>query len=136
MRGMIIAAALAFPLIAAAGGVTASRTLPAGTLIAPGDLVPDPGANPAGADALVGLETRFTIYAGRHVDPAQLREPRLIARNQIAPLVFRRGALSIETSGRALAEGGAGEVIPVMTLNSRQTVSAEIAPDGTLFISR
>lgn len=140
MRAMILAAALAWPLIgplaAAAGDLTAGRTLPAGTLIASGDLIPDPGSNPAAAEALVGLETRVTIYAGRPVSPAQLQEPRLIARNQIAPLIFQSGALRIETSGRALAEGGAGAVIPVLNIGSRQTVSAEIAADGTLIISR
>lgn len=136
MRVLILLAALLTPLAAAAGGISAGRTLPAGTVIGPGDLIADPGANPAEAALLIGMQTRITIYAGRPVNPAQLQSPRLIARNQIAPLVYRRGALNIETNGRALAEGGAGDVIPVMNLASRQTVSAVVDRNGTLLISR
>lgn len=136
MRGLILLVALLCPLTASAGGVTAARTLPAGSVIGPGDLIAEPGTDPAETEALIGLQTRFVLYAGRPVVMAQLQMRRLIARNQIAPLVYRSGALSIETSGRALSEGGAGEVIAVMTLDTHRTVSALIAPDGTLQISR
>ncbi|WP_299906848.1 flagellar basal body P-ring formation chaperone FlgA [uncultured Paracoccus sp.] len=136
MRRLMVLAALLAPLAANAEGVTAARTLPAGTVIGPGDLLPAPGGDAAETEALIGLQTRFILYAGRPVTPAQLQMPRLIARNQIAPLVYRSGALLIETSGRALSEGSAGEVIAVMTLDTHQTVSALIAPDGSLQISR
>lgn len=134
---VLLLTALLWPLTSAAGGgLSASRTLPAGTVIQAGDLIPAPGSNPAEADLLIGMQTRITLYAGRPVNPAQLQRPRLVARNQIVPLIYRHGALLIATSGRALAEGGAGEVIPVMNLGSRQTVSATIADDGSLQISR
>ncbi|AUH33612.1 flagellar basal body P-ring formation chaperone FlgA [Paracoccus tegillarcae] len=132
----LIFALIAGPLVAHAAPISASRTLPAGTVITPGDLVLAPDSDVAQAEALIGLQTRITIYSGRPINTVQLRAHRLISRNQVVPLIFSQGTLSIETSGRALAEGAAGDVIPVMNLGSRQTVSALINADGTLRISR
>ncbi|TRW99466.1 flagellar basal body P-ring formation protein FlgA [Paracoccus sp. M683] len=136
MRFLVVIIALCWPLQALSAPVSASRTLPAGTIIGPADLVLPPDADMADADALIGQQTRITIYAGRPVAATQLRAPRLVARNQIVPLVFSQGSLRIEISGRALSEGSAGDMIPVMNLSSRQTVSALVAPDGTLRITR
>lgn len=129
-------ALLVLPLSAMAEPIRASRTLPAGTVIAAADLIVPPEGNPTLADALIGLQTRVTIYADRPVSETQLRVARLIARNQIVPLILDNGTLRIETTGRAMAEGAAGEIIPVMNLGSRQTISARVDPDGTLRISR
>ena len=137
MRALIlIAALLSWPLAGLAGPVNASRNLPAGTVIAPGDLALSPDSDPAEADALIGMQTRIAIYAGRPVSPAHLRIPLLVARNQIVPLVFSSGALRIEVTGRALSEGAAGDLIPVMNMTSRQTISAMVEPDGSLLINR
>lgn len=80
----------------------------------------------------VGLEARVTIYPGRPVRAADLGPPAIIERNQLVPLTYRSGGLAIVTEGRALARGGAGDVIRVMNLTSRTTVTGQIAPDGTV----
>lgn len=136
MRPLLLMALMAaLPLMAEAAPVNATRNLPAGTILSAADLsAPDEAA--AQAEVFIGMQTRVTIYAGRPVSAVQLRNARLIARNQIVPLHFTQGALSIETSGRALAEGAAGDVIPVMNMGSRQTVNARVQSDGTLLILR
>lgn len=119
----------------AAAEVLAARNLPAGIVLAPDDLLIPDGTDDAEAAALIGLQTRTIIYAGRAVSAAQLAPPRLVERNQIVTLVYESGALSIRAEGRALAAGAAGEVIRVMNLASRNTVLAAIRADGVLAVS-
>jgi flagella basal body P-ring formation protein FlgA len=69
------------------------------------------------------------------VRAADLGPPALVDRNQIVALDFRAGGLSIRAEGRALARGGAGDVIRVMNLASRTTVSGRIRPDGVVDVA-
>ncbi len=131
MRLAVLAIMLSAPAQAA---ITAARDLPAGTIIAPSDLawieeVPGGIDDPALA---IGKQARVAIYEGRPVVAGALRAPVLISRNQIVRVAFDSGPLRIETEGRALSEGAAGDVVRVMNLTSRNTISAVINPDGTL----
>lgn len=122
---------------AAADILVAARTLPAQTIITAEDLALREGTDESATDdalLLIGMETRVAIYAGRPVRPADLGAPALVDRNEIVPLVFESGALRISTDGRALGRGGVGETIRVMNLSSRNTVTARIAEDGTLWV--
>lgn len=135
MRALILALLL-WPGAAAAGGLGASRTLPAGHVIAPADLTviesPRPGlTDPAAA---IGMQTRITIYEGRPIHATMLQAPRVIGRNQIVRLSFQRGGLRIDTEGRAMSDGAAGDLIRVMNMGSRSTVTAQVMPDGSLIV--
>jgi len=80
--------------------------------------------------AAVGMEARVVIYPGRPVRAADLGPPAIVERNQIVMLTYRTGGLAILTDGRALNRGGVGDVIRVMNLTSRTTVTGQIGPDG------
>ena len=122
---------------ALADSVVATRTLRAQTVIAPEDLtlvaaeLPGALSDPAAA---YGLETRAAIYAGRPVRPEDLGQPTLVQRNQMVTLVYVSGALAISTEGRALDRGAEGEVVQVLNLASRSTVSGRIGPDGMIYV--
>ncbi len=81
------------------------------------------------ADA-VGMETRVVIYPGRPLRATDLGPPATVERNQIVLLTYRSGSLAILTEGRALSRGGVGDVIRVMNLASRATVTGKIGPAG------
>ncbi|QBX33534.1 flagellar basal body P-ring formation protein FlgA [Paracoccus liaowanqingii] len=136
MRALILALAL-LPGAVAAGGLGAARTLPAGSVIAAADLTVIDTDRPSLTDpsAAIGMQTRITVYEGRPLHANMLRPPRLITRNQIVRLSFQRGALRIDTEGRALSDGAAGELIRVMNMGSRSTVSAQVMSDGTLAVT-
>lgn len=85
---------------------------------------------------LVGMEARVAIYAGRPVRPSDVGSPAIVDRNEIIPLIFTAGGLYIATDGRALGRAGVGEVIRVMNLSSRTTVSARIKEDGAAYVTR
>lgn len=136
MRWLIPFVALV-PATALADDLVATRNLPAGTILTAADVTvaasPRPG--PALADAL-GHELRTAVYQGRPIQAGQLISPTLVARNQLVTVAYENAALRIETEGRALGAGGAGDVIRVMNLVSRATLIARINADGTLTVAQ
>ncbi|MEM9010062.1 MAG: flagellar basal body P-ring formation chaperone FlgA [Pseudomonadota bacterium] len=128
---LLLAGVLAAPALADDGThVIATRPIRSQTVLSPADVAVRAGAVPGAAaqlEAVVGLETRTTLYAGRPIHPASLGPPALVDRNDIVSLVFAGGALSIRTEARALDRAGLGERIRVMNLASRITVSGRVA---------
>jgi len=128
---------LAFP--ASAETIVAARTIPAQTLIARDDLlIRDLTVTGGESDPLlfVGMESRVALYAGRPIRVGDVGFPAVVERNQIIPLIFNQNGLTIATEGRSLARAGPGDVIRVMNLASRSTVSATIGANGTAYVSR
>ncbi|VDS07323.1 flagellar basal body P-ring biosynthesis protein FlgA [Paracoccus haematequi] len=137
MRWLAFLLALA-PLPASAAVLAAARTLPAGTVITAADLRAVDGDRPGLSDPseAIGLQTRITIHEGRPLQASLLQAPKLIGRNQVHPLVFQRGGLRIVAQARTLSDGAAGDVIRVMNLESRNTISAVVQPDGSLLATQ
>lgn len=140
---MIRHAALCIGLLAtttaAAETIVPSRTIPAGQIIEEQDLLRRDGALPgvaSDAAQIVGLEARIALYAGRPIRLADVGAPAVIERNQIVALIFTGSGLHISTEGRALDRGGPGDVIRVMNMTSRNTVSARAGADGAAYVSQ
>lgn len=127
---------LALLLMAAPAGaetIGAARTIRAQEIIGPDDLLLrdiEVAGGTADAALLIGQEARVALYAGRPVRTGDVGPPAIVERNGILPLVYERNGLRIMTEGRALDRAGAGEVIRVMNLSSRSTVSARITEEG------
>jgi flagella basal body P-ring formation protein FlgA len=124
---------------AAAEIVVPARTIPAQSVIAPGDLVASdlvvPGAI-TDPGQIIGMETRVALYPGRPIVLADLALPATVERNAILPLVYASTGLHITTEGRALDRAGPGDLIRVMNLASRTTVTARIGADGAAYVSQ
>lgn len=125
------------PGMAIAESLIATRTIRAQSILGPDDVTlvaaAIPGAISAPQDA-VGLEARVSIYAGRPIRPSDLGPAAIIDRNQVVPLVFTTGGLSILTEGRAMERGGIGDIIKIMNLGSRATVTGRISEDGRVHV--
>ena len=135
--GWLILILALLPLSVAADELTATRNLPAGTILTEADLgvSPSPRIGPTPAEA-VGKQLRTAAYQGRPIQAGQLASPTLVSRNQIVTLAYESTALRIETEGRALGAGGAGDVIRVMNIASRATLTARINPDGSVTVAQ
>lgn len=127
--------AVLMPEIALGQSVIANRAIPGKSIITEADisLVEQEiaGAYVRLEDA-VGLETRVTIYAGRPLREGELGPPAVIERNEVVILRFNRGGLLIETEGKALGRGGVGDILRVMNLSSRTTVSGTVTDAGII----
>lgn len=139
MVKFFIILAVLFANTALADTVVAARTLRSHTIIGledvlAKDVVVD-GAFERVAN-VIGQEARVTLYAGRPIRFEDIGPASIIERNQIVMLVFRRGGLRIMADARALGRGGVGDLIRVMNLTSRTTVSGIIGADGTVTVNR
>ncbi len=86
-------------------------------------------------DDIVGQEARITLYPGRPVRPGDVGPAAIIGRNDIVTLIFARGELRIATEGRSLGRGAPGEIVRVMNMSSRATVTGKIMADGTIEVN-
>ncbi|WP_299592123.1 flagellar basal body P-ring formation chaperone FlgA [uncultured Tateyamaria sp.] len=126
-------------MAASADTVTPTRTLRPGTLITSADLTVREGLQPGMFDRVVeviGQEARIALYAGRPIPFEAIGAPAIVNRNQIVPLFFNAGGLSITTEGRALERGGIGDRVRVMNLNSRATLFGLVQEDGSVKVTR
>lgn len=125
------------PLSAGADTVLASRTIKSKSIIVAEDLVVQKNDAPNALSKLsdvVGLEARVMIYQGRPISPADVGPAAIIERNQIVTLIFLRGGLVIETEARALGRAAPGEIVKVMNLSSRTTVSGTADARGNVVV--
>lgn len=135
---LLLALTLMMPGTAMADSMVATRTIRALTVLTADDFtmvdadIPGALTDPAAA---LGQEARVTLYAGRPILAANLGAATVVERNQTVSLVFRSQGLSILTEGRALTRGGVGDVIKVMNLSSRMTVTGTIAADGSVSVN-
>ena len=120
-----------------ADSVVATRTIRAQALVMPDDITLADTSIPGvyqTVEEVLGMEARVAIYAGRPIRQGDVGPPALVERNQIVPLAFRSGSLTIMTDGRAMQRGGLGDTIRIMNLASRTTVSGTITADGTVYV--
>lgn len=125
--------------VAAADIVTPTRTIRPGMVITHSDVTIQAGRRNGVFDRIddvVGQEARTALYAGRPIVFDAIGPPAIVDRNQIVPISFNAGGLSINTEGRALERGGIGDRIRVMNLNSRTTVFGFVQPDGTIKVTQ
>jgi flagella basal body P-ring formation protein FlgA len=118
-----------------AQSVTPVRAIRSQTVLAAEDLALAEEAVPGGIAAIedaVGLEARVALYPGRPILASQLRAAALVERNAVVRMAYQSGPLRIVTEGRALDRAAAGEVVRVMNLASKQTVTGVVAQDGSI----
>jgi len=84
---------------------------------------------------LVGKMARRTLLPGAAIPLAGVDNPRLVANGAEVRLVYAEGGLTIVTTGAALQDGAAGDVIKVRNSDSGVTVSGAVQPDGTVRVS-
>lgn len=131
---LIFASALAV----AAQTVVAANAIRARSIITPEDLaVLD--ENTIGGIAnvadIIGKEARVNLYAGRVIRASEIGAPAILERNQLVIMVYNTGQLLISAEGRVLSRAGVGEMVRVMNLSSRQTVTGRVLFDGTIEVN-
>lgn len=110
--------------------VTATRALQRGAVIREGDLT-----GPFAMEDYLGQELTRPVRAGAVMTPRHVRTPLQVKRNETVSLIFRRGSLTMETTGRALGEGSTGDRISVMNSTSRKRVMGRIVGPGQVEVT-
>jgi flagella basal body P-ring formation protein FlgA len=121
-----------------ADSVVATRSIPPGAVISAEDVTLVAMEIPDALNALkdaIGQIAPSGLNAGRVVQADQITPQLRVQRNAIVALTLRSGGLEIQTEGRALAEGGVGDVIDIMNLSSRTRISGRINSDGSVLVT-
>jgi len=140
LKTTLAAVLMLIPAAVSATTVEATRTLRSGTIIHPSDVrltYDQPQRTEIDSlEQAVGMEVRSSIREGRKVRQSDLRRPILVKRNQLVDIVYQRGTLVIRGEGRALRDGGQGEAVRVMNLDSRNIVTGRVDGHGRVEVSR
>ena len=126
------------PTAAARGNVdvlTWARSIPAGEMIQPADLVWGKAAlAPAGApndpDAVIGMAARRPLRAGAAVAGRDVSAPVVIRTNEIVTISYDNEGVSLSLRAKALSSGAVGETINVQNVTSKKTVQAVVIGPG------
>ncbi|MBR1146864.1 flagellar basal body P-ring formation chaperone FlgA [Bradyrhizobium sp. AUGA SZCCT0431] len=93
------------------------------------------GADAATRDRAVGMQARRQLRAGQAVRVADLAKPDLVQRDQNVTLIYESPGLYLTVRGKALESGTEGDVVNVMNLQSKRTVSGTVTGRGQVSIT-
>lgn len=86
------------------------------------------------ASDLIGKSPKRPLQVNRPLRANDLGTPVLVAKGSLVTMVFETGAISLSATGRALENGGNGDVIRVLNTRSRRTVEALVEGSGKVVV--
>ena len=93
------------------------------------------GGDLAGRDRAVGMQARKQLRVGQALKTADLAKPDLVQRDQNVTLIYESVGLYLTIRGKALEGGTEGDVVNVLNLQSKRTVSGLVVGRGQVSIS-
>jgi flagella basal body P-ring formation protein FlgA len=93
------------------------------------------GGDPATRDRVVGMQARRQLSAGQALKVADLAKPDLVQRDQTITLIYEATGLYLTIRGKALENGTEGDVVSVLNLQSKRTVSGTVIGRGQVAIA-
>jgi flagella basal body P-ring formation protein FlgA len=93
------------------------------------------GGDVAARDRVVGMQARKQLRAGQALKTADLAKPDLVTRDQNVTLIYEAVGLYLTVRGKALEGGTEGDVVNVLNLQSKRTVSGVVVGRGQVSIS-
>jgi flagella basal body P-ring formation protein FlgA len=85
-------------------------------------------------DEIIGKELKRSLPAGQAVASDLLQSPRLVHRGEDVTIKSFAAGVVITTGGKAVEEGGQGDVIPVELADQRERVFARVIDFRTVAI--
>ncbi len=86
-------------------------------------------------DRVVGMQARRQLRAGQALKVADLVKPDLVQRDQTVTLIYESPGLYLTIRGKALEGGTEGDVVSVLNLQSKRTVSGTVIGRGQVAVS-
>jgi len=118
-----------------------TRNVDRSELLRSGDLVLErrPRAELGGGDAAsrelaVGMQTRRPVRAGQALKTADLVKPDLVQRDQAVTVIYRTAGIYLTTRGKAIESGTEGDVVNVINLQSKRTVTGRVSGRGQVSV--
>jgi flagella basal body P-ring formation protein FlgA len=93
------------------------------------------GGEAAVRASAVGMQTRKQLRAGQAVRVADLAKPDLVQRDDNVTLIYETAGLYLTIRGKAMEGGAEGDVVNVLNLQSKRTISGVVIGRGQVEIS-
>jgi flagella basal body P-ring formation protein FlgA len=93
------------------------------------------GNDVASRDRTVGMQARRQLRAGAAVKASDLAKPDLVQRDQSVMLIYETSGLYLTIRGKALEGGTEGDVVSVLNLQSKRTVTGVVVGRGQIAVS-
>src|SRR5216683_4787949 len=93
------------------------------------------GGDVASRDRAVGMQARRQLRAGQALKVADIAKPDLVQRDQNVTLTYEATGLYLTIRGKALESGTEGDVVSVLNLQSKRTVSGVVSGRGQVTVS-
>lgn len=92
------------------------------------------GNDAMGRDRALGMQMRRPMRAGQPLRAADLAKPDLVQRDQSVTVIYQTAGLYLTTRGKALDGGTEGDVVNVLNLQSKRTVTGVVTGRGQVTI--
>ncbi|MGE5514249.1 MAG: flagellar basal body P-ring formation chaperone FlgA [Bacteroidota bacterium] len=83
---------------------------------------------------LIGQEPRQQLRQGQPIRLSEVQRPILVPRNSTVTMTVVTPFMRLTTQGRAVDEGGKGDVVRVTNINSKRVVEAVVDGHGTVVV--
>jgi flagella basal body P-ring formation protein FlgA len=93
------------------------------------------GNDAAGRDNAVGMQARRQLRAGQALRVTDLAKPDLVTRDQNVTLIYESSGLYLTIRGKAMEGGTEGDVVNVLNLQSKRTVSGVVVGRGQVSVA-
>jgi flagella basal body P-ring formation protein FlgA len=93
------------------------------------------GSEAATRAAAIGMQMRRQVRAGQALRTADLAKPDLVQRDDNVTLIFESAGLYLTIRGKALENGTEGDMVSVLNLQSKRTISGVVVGRGQVAIS-
>ncbi len=93
------------------------------------------GGDAVARDRAVGMQARRQLRAGQPLKLADLVKPDLVQRDQTVTLIYEATGVYLTIRGKALDGGTEGDVVSVLNLQSKRTVTGTVIGRGQVAIS-
>ena len=92
------------------------------------------GGEPASRELAVGMQMRRPVRAGQALKTTDLAKPDLVQRDQAITLMYQTAGIYLTTRGKALESGTEGDVVNVLNLQSKRTVTGRVVGRGQVSV--
>ena len=92
------------------------------------------GGEAAARESALGMQMRHGMRAGQPLRVADLAKPDLVQKDQGVTLVYQTAGLYLTTRGKAIDSGTDGDVVSVLNLQSKRTVTGIVTGRGQVTV--
>ncbi len=90
--------------------------------------------DPVNIDDLIGKEVKRSLRAGQQISPNDVQTQVMVAKGKIVTLNFTKGGVMLSAKGKALENGGLGDTVRVMNIQSKSVIQGTVSGPETVSI--